>query len=137
MATDTRLARWVSCPLDKRTVVQLPASSAVYAIYRDGALVYIGSTCNLPQRLKAHSYDDRWRRGVALVKYSLTSERWRERERRLVKRLLPAENMQYHPERGKPRRWRLVGGQKLFVTGREAMQIESDRRSALWRASGR
>ena len=131
MARGFSVGLWSSAfTLSVYDAATLPAAPGVYAIYEGDDLVYIGSSDNLRRRLKAHAWSGRWGwvERPARVKFSPTQFGWRSRERRLVKRLTPPGNRQWHPVNGKRRRLRRVGGRLLFVTGREALQIESDRR---------
>lgn len=78
----------------------IPRLPGVYAVYRGEALVYIGSSINLRSRLQTHFSLRHWRHSDVSVKVSAMDAGWRERERKLVKRLRPPNNRQWAPENG-------------------------------------
>lgn len=99
---------WFSYPVPPQTTLcrrrkwpGMPRHPGVYAIYENGALIYIGSSVNLRVRLQSHVSGLLLRRSAdALVlKFSIMDSDWATRERRLIERLKPKLNRQWSKPR--------------------------------------
>lgn len=100
------MSRWVTCSTDVYWHGDYKTEPAVYAIYVDGVLSYVGQTVNLRNRMKMHnirfSYGNSiiipWGDGcckscVVKASYSLRYGDWAMRELRLIRRLSPQYNV--------------------------------------------
>lgn len=81
----------------------VPEVPAVYVVYLDGVVVYVGETTRLRSRLTAHGFSirysslvhTRWGNASSVVVKAGMSRRygdWRYREARLIRRLQPRGN---------------------------------------------
>jgi hypothetical protein len=94
-------SRWVRIRLGKSPI---PTVAAVYAIYCDGVLTYVGSTENLRSRMCSYGFEfARYSHSIKSVfgfhteidiKYSTGCRgEWLKREWRLINRLRPPANV--------------------------------------------
>jgi hypothetical protein len=74
----------------------IPKCPGTYALYEDGELVYIGSSVNLLDRVRAHINSGRWDPWRLTAKVSPMASGWAQRERQLVDRLQPRDNRQWN-----------------------------------------
>jgi hypothetical protein len=76
------------------TPSNLPSWACCYAVYINGALVYIGQTENLLARFRAHVAKSKWLSGEITIKAKLSRRfgDWAMTEIRLIKRLQPLFN---------------------------------------------
>ena len=97
------MSRWISVdPFDLPN--PLPVTPAVYAIYANGELVYIGETCNMRSRVHGHGFHlaryseacrwrGQWFREITFkIRYSKRFGEEAMAERRLIRRLKPKFN---------------------------------------------
>jgi excinuclease UvrABC nuclease subunit len=96
---------WIS--YDWKRVVEMPMTPAVYAVYLDQELVYLGQTSNLRNRFREHNFRFGYKKNVLLpwvdvpdytvirIKASGSKKYgdWAMRELRLIKRLRPRFNI--------------------------------------------
>lgn len=118
------MKRWI--PFDPRSLAGIPDIPAVYAIYHDGALAYIGQSCRMRSRFRAYGLTNKrraypwkapmlWPEGGEAVtgKYRTFRRRgeWLACEHRLILRLCPLFNRTFNVGQTYP--W--SGGQSGFV----------------------
>jgi hypothetical protein len=97
-ARDACFTHWCQCDISRHRLPKgqrwvIPTGPGTYAIYINGALVYIGSSCNLRSRLRDHFRSGRFSGAVTVkIKETYSGEGARVIERRMITRLRPPMN---------------------------------------------